>query len=207
MLASLVKTRFMQASILSELRDEQVTRHAMDSRRGSFDSVDRFLKISWNTVLRTYLFLFSYWERVICFTVKRTVYSIYVSTCFNTAWISGKKLWRKLFVTNTFRPVTYQLRYTWWLAFGKVGNGQDVSVGNCGVYSRMQPKSSGWFSWFSRGPAHPDQPKIRGDPASKIIFLSPAGFSVAKNYEGAWAPPLIHQWKASHLLERTEVSF
>lgn len=44
MLASLVKTRFMQASILSELRDEQVTRHAMDSGRGSFDSVDRFLK-------------------------------------------------------------------------------------------------------------------------------------------------------------------
>ena len=31
MLASLVKTRFMQGSILSELRDEQVTRHAVDS--------------------------------------------------------------------------------------------------------------------------------------------------------------------------------
>ena len=60
MLASLVKTRFMQGSILSELRDEQVTRHAMGSGRGSFDSVDRFLKISRNTVLRTYLFLFSY---------------------------------------------------------------------------------------------------------------------------------------------------
>lgn len=60
MFASLVKTRFMQGSILSELRDEQVTRHAMGSGRGSFDSVDRFLKISRNTVLRTYLFLFSY---------------------------------------------------------------------------------------------------------------------------------------------------
>lgn len=60
MLASLVKTRFMQASILSELRDEQVTRHAKDCGRGSFDGVDRFLKISRNTVLRTYLFLFSY---------------------------------------------------------------------------------------------------------------------------------------------------
>ena len=47
---------------------------------------------------------------------RRMVYIIYVSTCFNTAWISGKKLWRKLFLTNTFRPVTHQLRYTWWLA-------------------------------------------------------------------------------------------
>lgn len=69
------------------------------------------------------------------------MYSIYVSTCFNTAWISGKKLWRKLFLMNTFRPVTHQLRYTRWLAFGKVGNSQDVSVGNCGVYSRLQPKA------------------------------------------------------------------
>lgn len=60
MLASLVKTRVMQASVLSELRDKQVTRHAMDSGRGSFDSVDRFLKNSRNTVLRTFLFLFSY---------------------------------------------------------------------------------------------------------------------------------------------------
>lgn len=116
MLASLVKTRFMQGSILSELRDEQVTRHAMDSGEVPSTVLTGFWKFRETLFCEPTCFCFRIENVSLILAWRRMVYSIYVSTCFNTAWISGKKLWRKLFLTNTFRPVTHQLRYTWWLA-------------------------------------------------------------------------------------------